>query len=70
MLAFKKKGAIVFDYGNNIRQAAKDEGLADAFDFRDSFPPTSGLYFVKEKGRSAGLRCRETLKIYTARTLY
>jgi urocanate hydratase len=33
MLAFHKQGIPTFDYGNNIRQVAKDEGLADAFDF-------------------------------------
>ncbi|MFC0560403.1 urocanate hydratase [Halalkalibacter alkalisediminis] len=33
MLEFQKRGSIVFDYGNNIRQVAKDEGLVEAFDF-------------------------------------
>src|SRR5207302_629967 len=33
MLAFHKMGVPTLDYGNNIRQMAKDEGLADAFDF-------------------------------------
>ena len=31
MLDFQRKGSIVFDYGNNIRQQAYDEGLRDAF---------------------------------------
>jgi urocanate hydratase len=31
MLAFKEKGVPVVDYGNNIRQVAKDEGVEDAF---------------------------------------
>jgi len=31
MLAMQKKGAITFDYGNNIRAMAKDAGVADAF---------------------------------------
>lgn len=34
MLAMQEKGAITFDYGNNIRQVAFDEGLKNAFDFR------------------------------------
>ena len=33
MLDLKAKGAIVFDYGNNIRQVALEEGLKNAFDF-------------------------------------
>ncbi|MGO4394241.1 urocanate hydratase [Variovorax sp. M-6] len=33
MLEFKARGAVVFDYGNNIRQVALDEGVAQAFDF-------------------------------------
>lgn len=31
MLAFQKQGIAVFDYGNNIRQMAKEAGVADAF---------------------------------------
>ncbi|MCV5433624.1 urocanate hydratase, partial [Escherichia coli] len=30
MLAMQEKGAITFDYGNNIRQVAFDEGLKNA----------------------------------------
>jgi urocanate hydratase len=33
MLAFKKRGVAVFDYGNNIRQMARDAGVEEAFDF-------------------------------------
>mgnify|MGYP001075532166 CR=1 FL=1 len=33
MLAFQKKGAVVFDYGNNLRQRAFDYGVKDAFDY-------------------------------------
>ena len=38
MLDFKRMGAVVMDYGNNIRQMAKDEGLAEAFDFPGFVP--------------------------------
>ncbi|MGE0829704.1 MAG: urocanate hydratase [Hyphomonadaceae bacterium] len=38
MLAFQKMGVPVFDYGNNIRQVAKDEGVADAFNFPGFVP--------------------------------
>ena len=33
MLGFKARGAIVFDYGNNIRGEAKKAGVENAFDF-------------------------------------
>lgn len=38
MLAFEDMGIPVFDYGNNIRQMAKDEGCANAFDFPGFVP--------------------------------
>lgn len=38
MLAFQKQGIPTFDYGNNIRQMAKDEGVANAFDFPGFVP--------------------------------
>src|SRR5437868_5201347 len=38
MLAFAKQGIPVFDYGNNIRQVAKDEGVENAFDFPGFVP--------------------------------
>jgi urocanate hydratase len=33
MLAFQERGAEVFDYGNNLRQRAYDEGVKEAFNF-------------------------------------
>ena len=38
MLEFHKSGVPTFDYGNNIRQMAKDEGVADAFSFPGFVP--------------------------------
>ena len=38
MLDFWRMGVPVLDYGNNIRQVAKDEGVADAFDFPGFVP--------------------------------
>jgi len=38
MLHFEDQGIPVFDYGNNIRQMAKDDGCADAFDFPGFVP--------------------------------
>jgi len=33
ILEFQKRGVPAFDYGNNIRQMAKDEGVSDAFSY-------------------------------------
>ena len=38
MLGFHRRGVPTLDYGNNIRQMAKDEGVADAFDFPGFVP--------------------------------
>jgi urocanate hydratase len=38
MLDFHRAGVPTFDYGNNIRQMAKEEGVADAFDFPGFVP--------------------------------
>ncbi|MBA4063453.1 MAG: urocanate hydratase [Isosphaera sp.] len=38
MLELRRRGAVAVDYGNNIRQAAKDEGVADAFDIPGFVP--------------------------------
>ncbi len=38
MLAYREMGVPTFDYGNNIRQVAKDEGVAHAFDFPGFVP--------------------------------
>ena len=38
MLAFKAQGIATFDYGNNIRQMAKEAGVTNAFDFPGFVP--------------------------------
>ena len=38
MLEFHRRGIPTVDYGNNIRQMARDEGVADAFDFPGFVP--------------------------------
>jgi len=38
MLEFWRRGVPTFDYGNNIRQMAKEMGVADAFDFPGFVP--------------------------------
>jgi urocanate hydratase len=50
MLGFHRQGIPVVDYGNNIRQVAKDEGLADAFDFPGFVPAYIRPLFCLGKG--------------------
>ncbi|MEW9500998.1 urocanate hydratase [Jeotgalibacillus marinus] len=50
MLDLQKKGAITFDYGNNIRQVAKDEGVDNAFDFPGFVPAYIRPQFCEGKG--------------------
>lgn len=50
MLELKDRGSIVFDYGNNIRQVAKDEGLEEAFDFPGFVPAYIRPLFCEGKG--------------------
>ena len=50
MLAMQDNGAIVFDYGNNIRQVAFDEGLENAFDFPGFVPAFIRPLFCEGKG--------------------
>ncbi len=50
MLTMKEKGAVTFDYGNNIRQVAKDEGVEHAFDFPGFVPAYIRPLFCEGKG--------------------
>jgi urocanate hydratase len=50
MLAFQQLGAEVFDYGNNIRQRAYDNGVKDAFDFPGFVPAYIRPLFCEGKG--------------------
>ena len=50
MLDFQKKGAEVFDYGNNIRQRAFDAGVKNAFDFPGFVPAYIRPLFCEGKG--------------------
>jgi len=38
MLSLQEQGAVTFDYGNNLRQMAQDEGVDNAFDFPGFVP--------------------------------
>ncbi len=50
MLEFQKRGAEVFDYGNNIRQRALDNGVGEAFDFPGFVPAYIRPLFCQGKG--------------------
>lgn len=50
MLEFKHKGAEVFDYGNNLRQRAFDNGVSDAFEFPGFVPAYIRPLFCEGKG--------------------
>jgi len=50
MLQLQKKGAITFDYGNNIRARAKEKGLTNAFDFPGFVPAYIRPLFCEGKG--------------------
>ena len=50
MLAFQKRGAEVFDYGNNLRQRAFDSGVIDAFKFPGFVPAYIRPLFCEGKG--------------------
>ena len=50
MLELQKKGAITFDYGNNIRARAKERGLQNAFDFPGFVPAYIRPLFCEGKG--------------------
>ena len=50
MLDLQKKGAEVFDYGNNLRQRAFDFGVKDAFDFPGFVPAYIRPLFCEGKG--------------------
>jgi urocanate hydratase len=50
MLELQRRGAAVVDYGNNIRQMAKDEGVGNAFDFPGFVPAYIRPLFCEGKG--------------------
>ncbi|MGD8697695.1 MAG: urocanate hydratase [Gemmatimonadales bacterium] len=50
MLAMQAQGAVVFDYGNNIRAQAREAGVEDAFDFPGFVPAYVRPLFCLGKG--------------------
>jgi urocanate hydratase len=50
MLTFQERGAVVFDYGNNIRQQAKSVGVNNAFDIPGFIPEYIRPLFCEGSG--------------------
>lgn len=50
MLDLQRRGAVTFDYGNNIRARAKERGLSNAFDFPGFVPAYIRPLFCEGKG--------------------
>jgi urocanate hydratase len=50
MLALRSRGAVTFDYGNNIRAQARQAGVADAFDIPGFVPEYIRPLFCEGKG--------------------
>jgi urocanate hydratase len=50
MLAWRARGSVVFDYGNNLRQRAYDAGVAEAFDYPGFVPAYIRPLFCEGKG--------------------
>ena len=50
MLELQKKGSITFDYGNNIRAEAYEQGVKNAFDFPGFVPAYIRPLFCEGKG--------------------
>jgi urocanate hydratase len=50
MLAFQRAGAVVFDYGNNLRAMAQEAGVADAFDYPGFVPAFIRPQFCEGRG--------------------
>jgi urocanate hydratase len=50
MLDLQKRGSVVFDYGNNLRQRAFDAGVKNAFDYPGFVPAYIRPLFCQGKG--------------------
>jgi urocanate hydratase len=50
MIALKDRGAVTFDYGNNLRQRARERGLVDAFAFPGFVPAYIRPEFCRGRG--------------------
>ena len=69
MLELQKRGAITFDYGNNIRTQAK-AGVENAYDIPGFVPAYIRPLFCEGRVRSAGLRLSGDPKTSRGPTLW
>lgn len=67
MLAFSKMGVPTFDYGNNIRQMAKEMGVENAFDFPGFVPAYIRPCSAAALARSVGWRFPAIRRIFIKR---
>lgn len=68
MVAFWNAGVPTLDYGNNIRQVAKDEGFENAFAFPGFVPAYIRPLFCRASAHSAGPRSPAIRRISTRPT--
>jgi len=64
MLAMQAKGAVTFDYGNNLRARAQEAGVKNAFDFPGFVPAYIRPLFCKGSGPFRWWLYREIPKIF------
>jgi len=60
MLELKRKGAVTFDYGNNIRAQAKQAGLENAFEIPGFVPEYIRPLFVRPRSLPVGCAFRKS----------
>ncbi len=71
MLALQRKGAVTFDYGNNIRTQAREAGVQEGIRHSGvSCRSTFVRFSVKDAGRSAGWRSPAIPKTSIARIVW
>ena len=58
ILDMKNKGAVAFDYGNNLRGQALKRGVTNAMDYPGSYRLMFAIFFVMAKDLSDGRPCR------------
>ena len=68
MLAFKDMGVPTFDYGNNIRQEAKDMGITRCVRFPGFVPAYVRRFSARASAPSGGSLCRAIPRTFTAPT--
>jgi urocanate hydratase len=68
MLSMQARGAIAFDYGNNLRAEAQQGGVERAFDIPGFVPAFIRPLFCEGKGPFAGLHSPAIPKTFTAPT--